>query len=176
MLSVSDVSDMPTEGKSPIIVAGVQNLLQVQIFDANGRRVVDSDESQLLDKAPQFAELKSLVRDLWCVPQPSQSDKDRVITTVTSIRGGLLATAGADGTLSVSGCGGVAASPKVDRGAVPSRQAFRGPNRIDPVPSRLGAGLDLHRLGGAIHSTEQHGVVFQDFGDSALGCCLCELT
>ena len=85
MSSVNDVSDMPTDDKNLIIVAGVQNVLHFRIFDADGKRVVDTDENQLPDKAPQIAKLKSLLSDLWGVPQLSQSDKDRVITAVTSI-------------------------------------------------------------------------------------------
>jgi hypothetical protein len=87
MSSVNDVSDMPTDGKNLIIVADVQNVLHFRIFDADGKRVVDTDENQLPDKAPQIAELKSLLSDLWGVPPLSQSDKDRVITAVTSIVG-----------------------------------------------------------------------------------------
>ena len=87
MSSVNNVSDMPTDGKNLIIVADVRNVLHFRIFDADGKRVVDTDENQLPDKAPQIAELKSLLSDLWGVPLLSQSGKDRVITAVTSIVG-----------------------------------------------------------------------------------------
>ena len=93
MSSVNDVSNMPTDGKNLIIVADVQNVLHFRIFDADGKRVVDTGENQLPDKAPQIAELKSLLSDLWGVPQLSQSDKDRVITAVTSIVGHTLSDA-----------------------------------------------------------------------------------
>ena len=40
MLSVNDVSDMPTKSKNLIIVAGVQNVLHFRIFAADGKKVV----------------------------------------------------------------------------------------------------------------------------------------
>ena len=80
MSSVNDLSDMPTDGKNLIIVADVQNVLHFRIFDADGKRVVDTDENQLPGKAPQIADLKSLLNNLWGVPQLSQSDNYRVIT------------------------------------------------------------------------------------------------
>ena len=87
MSSVNDLSDMPTDGKNLIIVADVQNVLHFRIFDADGKRVVDTDENQLRDKASQIADLKSLLNNLWGVPQLSQSDNYRVITAVASIVG-----------------------------------------------------------------------------------------
>ena len=87
MLSVNDVSDMPADDKNLIIVANVRNVLHFQIFDADGKRVVNTDANRLPDKAPQIAKLKSLLSNLWVVPQLSQSDKDRVITAVRSIVG-----------------------------------------------------------------------------------------
>ena len=71
-----------------IIVADVRNVIHFQIFDADGKRVVNTDaEPDFLDKAPQIAKLKSLLSNLWVVPRLSQSDKDRVITAVRSIVG-----------------------------------------------------------------------------------------
>ncbi len=86
MPSVNDVKDMPTQGKNLVIVASVQNVLHIRIFDADGNMAVNTGENQLpKEKAPQIEELKSLLSDLWGVPQLSQSDKDRVVTAVTSI-------------------------------------------------------------------------------------------
>jgi hypothetical protein len=109
MSPVNDVNSIPTEGKSLIIVANVQDILHFRAFAADGKKVVDTDESQLLDKAPQIAELKSLLggirqnragrwksklsksfllgplSNLWGVPELPQSDKERVISAVTSI-------------------------------------------------------------------------------------------
>jgi hypothetical protein len=87
MSSVNDVNSIPTEGKNLIIVANVQDIFHFRAFAADGKRVVDTDESQLPDKAPQITELKSLLSDLWGVPELPQSDKEGVISAVTSIVG-----------------------------------------------------------------------------------------
>ena len=87
MSSVNDVNSIPTEGKNLIIVANVQDVLHFGVFAADGKRVVDTDESQLPDKATQIAKLKSLLSDLWGVPELPQGDKERIISAVTSIVG-----------------------------------------------------------------------------------------
>ena len=87
MSSVNDVNSIPTEGKNLIIVANVQDVLHFRAFAADGKTVLDTDESQLPDKAPQIAKLKSLLSGLWGVPELPQSDKARVISAVTSIVG-----------------------------------------------------------------------------------------
>jgi len=87
MSSVNDVNSIPTEGKNLIIVANVQDVLHFRAFAADGKRVVDTDESQLPDQAPQIAKLKTLLSGLWGVPELPQSDKAKVISAVTSIVG-----------------------------------------------------------------------------------------
>src|SRR5262249_40196036 len=87
MSSVNDVSDLPAEGNGLIIVADVQDVLHFRILDADGKKVVDSDETQRPDEASRIAELKSKLGALWGVPQLSRRDEDGVITAVTSILG-----------------------------------------------------------------------------------------
>ena len=87
MSPVEAERDIPTEGKSLIIVADVRGTLHFRIFEADGRRAVDTDESELADKAAPIAELKQILSGLWQAPQLSQSDKDRVRDAVTSIVG-----------------------------------------------------------------------------------------
>ena len=87
MSPVNDARAMPAAGKNLVIVADVQDVLHVRIFDAAGKKVVDTDKNRLTDQAPAIAELKSLLSDLWSAPQLSRRDKDRVVTAVTSIVG-----------------------------------------------------------------------------------------
>jgi formylglycine-generating enzyme required for sulfatase activity len=87
MSSLNGVDSIPTKGENLIIVTTVRGVLYLRIFDADGRRIADTDEKQLTDKALQIARLKSLLSDLWGVPKLPQSDKDRVIRDVTSIVG-----------------------------------------------------------------------------------------
>ncbi|CAN5913821.1 hypothetical protein BH23PLA1_BH23PLA1_15520 [soil metagenome] len=85
MSSMNDVGNLPTEGKNLIVVADVQGLLHFRIFNVDRQMVVGTDETHLSDKASQIVELKALLGGLWGQPQFSRSDKDGVITAVTSI-------------------------------------------------------------------------------------------
>src|SRR5262249_23063597 len=85
--SVNDARDLPAAGRELVIVARVQNVLHFRIFDSDGKRVVNTDEKQLLDKAPQIAELKSRLSDLWNAPRISPIDKDRILSALTPIFG-----------------------------------------------------------------------------------------
>ena len=63
--SAKDVSSIPTSGSCVIRVANVQGVLHFRIVDFPGNLVVDTGENQLPDKAPQIAQLKSLLSTLW---------------------------------------------------------------------------------------------------------------
>ena len=109
--------EMTSSDKGRVVTAvtsivGHTHMLHFRIFDTNGKRVVNTDEDKLPDKAQQIAQLKLLLNDLWDIRpragvrsacarltrlvkcllhrtdtdvQLSQGDKDRVITAVTSI-------------------------------------------------------------------------------------------
>ena len=116
----NDVSGIQTSGKNLIIVATVNNVLHFRIFDADGKVVVDTDEKRLTELAPQIEDLREQPKSLWpsheLAPQiedlreqlkslwpPHEltcSDKERVITAVTSIVGHI---PGGDGASNV-GC------------------------------------------------------------------------
>jgi hypothetical protein len=86
MPSVGHVSDIPSVGKTLVIVADVGGVLHFRIFDGDGRTVVDTDETRLTAQSGQIADLKTQLKDLWSsllVGGPEQ----RVVTAVTSIVG-----------------------------------------------------------------------------------------
>ena len=85
MSSLNDVSGIPTEGKNLIIVAAVDNVLHFRIFDGDGKVVVDTDEKRLTEQARQIEDLRKQLESLWPPHELTRSDKDRVITAVTSI-------------------------------------------------------------------------------------------
>ena len=58
MSSLNDVSGIPTEGKSLIIVATVDNVLHFRIFDGDGKVVVDTDDKKLPEQRQQIEDLK----------------------------------------------------------------------------------------------------------------------
>ena len=83
--SAKDVNSIPKASTSLIVVANVHDVIYFRIFDFPGNRVVDTDENQLPNKAPQIAQLKLLLGNLWGIARLSQKDKDRVTNAVTSI-------------------------------------------------------------------------------------------
>ena len=87
MSSVSDVSSIPTSGKHLVIVADVKGVLHFRTYDADGRVVVDTDETSLTTQAGPIADLKRQLESLWPPHELTSSEKDRVIAAVTSIVG-----------------------------------------------------------------------------------------
>ncbi len=79
---------MPAPGKSLIVVSDESGPLHIQIFDDDGNRVTDTDETELPgDKAEAIANLKKTLSDL---PNPTELTDDEeadVITQATSIVG-----------------------------------------------------------------------------------------
>ena len=87
MSSVNDVTDIPTAGKSLVIVAAVNNVLHFRIFDFTGRVIEDTDETKLGRQAQQIENLRKQLDSLWLSHELAKSEKERVVATVTSIIG-----------------------------------------------------------------------------------------
>jgi len=100
MPSVNDVSDIPTEGERLIIVAAVHDVLHFRLFDGDGKVVVDTNENGLADQAQQIENLRKQLESLWPPHSLTSSEKDQVITAVTSI---LTRVSRKQGTASKSG-------------------------------------------------------------------------
>jgi hypothetical protein len=75
------------KGKYLIIVAAVNNVLHFRIFDSAGKVVVDTGAKRLTEQARQLEVLRKQLESLWPPHELTGSDKDRVITAVTSIVG-----------------------------------------------------------------------------------------
>jgi hypothetical protein len=83
-----DGSGVPTSGKNLVIVGTDNNsLLHIRIFDANGNRVTDTDETKL--SSTQVAAISTLKQRLPGLQSHvlSGDEKTQVITEVTSIVG-----------------------------------------------------------------------------------------
>jgi multidrug efflux pump subunit AcrA (membrane-fusion protein) len=87
MPSLKQVRELPSEGRDLIIVARGKNGLHFRIFDSTGRRVVNSAESELADKARQVAELKSLLAESWDDHRLSPLHKDKILAAISTIFG-----------------------------------------------------------------------------------------
>ena len=87
MYSESDVSSIPTSGTNLVIVANVKDVLYFRIFDADGKVVVDTDETRLTRQAGPIADLKRQLDSVRPPHELTRSEKNRVVTAVTSIVG-----------------------------------------------------------------------------------------
>jgi hypothetical protein len=86
MSSVNEVSDIPTVGKSLIIVASLGHALHIRIFEDTGY-VVNSDVKWLTEKARQIEDLRKQLENLWPPHELTKNEKVRVIAVVASIFG-----------------------------------------------------------------------------------------
>ncbi len=87
MSSVKNAGDIPTEEKHLVIVADVDNVLHFRIFDGDGKVVVDTREKGLTEEEEQIEKLRKQLGSLWPPHELTASEKERVITSVTSIVG-----------------------------------------------------------------------------------------
>jgi hypothetical protein len=68
-------------------MAGVDGVLHFGISGGAGEWVVDTDETRLPEKSRQIQELREYLAGLWPPHQLSDSERDRIVATVTSIVG-----------------------------------------------------------------------------------------
>jgi multidrug efflux pump subunit AcrB len=87
MPSRSRVKDIPAEGKNQVIVANVEGALHFRIFDGDGRKAVDTDETRLAAQAGPIADLKKRLEPLWPPHELSEGEKHDVLVDVASIVG-----------------------------------------------------------------------------------------
>ncbi len=85
--SLDKVEDLPSGGRELVLLARVKDQLHIRIFDSRGKKVVDTDETQVSEKSTQIAELKSLLKDSWGEPRISPVEKEQVLTVLTSLFG-----------------------------------------------------------------------------------------
>ena len=89
LMSWGDGSGVPTSGNDIVIVGfDNNNLLHIRIFDANGNRVTDTDETKLAAAlAEAIATLRQQVQSLSALPVLTDGEKVQVIGEATSIVG-----------------------------------------------------------------------------------------
>src|SRR5262249_46373196 len=87
MPPMNDPGGLPPEGRGLIAAALVGRALQVRIFDKDGQRIADTDESQLSEQAGPIDDLKKQLEGLWPPHALTESEKARVIESVVSITG-----------------------------------------------------------------------------------------
>src|SRR5690606_10676459 len=88
VISWGDGSGVPTSGTN-LVVVGTDNddTLHFRIFDAAGNTVVDTDETQLPDKAAAIAALKQQLSGLGPPHVLAEAEKEAVLIAVTALVG-----------------------------------------------------------------------------------------
>jgi WD40 repeat protein len=83
-----DGAEVPTSGESLVLIGTDDDgALHIRIFDAEGRRSHDTDETRLPDQAAAIASLKGRVRGLLPPPRLTDANKAQVIAVAASIVG-----------------------------------------------------------------------------------------
>ena len=85
--SANDVSSMPRERKNLIVVAAVKQVLHIRVFDNSGELVIDIDEEDVTGKVRQMEDFRKQLVSLWPPHEITGSEKNRLVTAVTSIIG-----------------------------------------------------------------------------------------
>ena len=86
MPAALDKNDMPT-GKNLVVVAVVNGVLHIRMFDGNGKMVIDVDEKRLRDRARQIEGLKRQLAGLWPPHELTGSEKTSVGVAVSATVG-----------------------------------------------------------------------------------------
>jgi tetratricopeptide (TPR) repeat protein len=87
--SVTSRDELPEQGFSRIVVASVHGTLCIRVFERDGNLLVDTDESQLPEKAKDFEKFKETLKEeeLWAPHRLTKGETNRVINTVSSLVG-----------------------------------------------------------------------------------------
>jgi len=85
MSSATDATGIPQTGKSLIVVADVDHVLQFRIFNGDGKVIVDTDEKRLREPTLQIERLRKRLEGLWPPHELTKSEKDEVVTAVRSV-------------------------------------------------------------------------------------------
>ncbi len=85
MTSVNDVGEIPQRGRDLLIVASVKGVLHFRSFDFDGKRLVDTDEEKLTEKAKELEALKGQLAGLWPPHVLTKGEKRRVIEAATAM-------------------------------------------------------------------------------------------
>jgi NADH-quinone oxidoreductase subunit H len=85
--ALNDTREIPKEGKNLIVVADVNHVLHVRVFDADGKLVDDADEKTLAGHTRQVEDFKKQLQPLWPPHEPTRSEKRRIVAAVPPLVG-----------------------------------------------------------------------------------------
>ena len=87
MNSLKDAQQIPASAKNLVILAQVNNAFHLRIFDAEGKRIVDTDEYQLKETRRPVGAFKKKNEHLWMSRELSDSEKVQAIDAISLVVG-----------------------------------------------------------------------------------------
>jgi multidrug efflux pump subunit AcrA (membrane-fusion protein) len=88
--ALDDASQLPTAGKSLIVLAAVKDRLHVRVFGSGGGILADVGEQSLMEQGPQVEALRKQLRNAWPPHELTASEADAIVTAVTTLVGSSL--------------------------------------------------------------------------------------
>ena len=83
--ALNGVTDIPTSGKSRIIVADVDHVLHFRVFDGDGKVIENTNENMLNEQTSKLKDLRNQLQSLWPPHELTHSEKARVNAAIASI-------------------------------------------------------------------------------------------
>ncbi len=85
MLSETNLCGLPSSGQNLLVIGEVNDVLHFVVFDANGKKIVDVDETALGSKAALITTLKTTLRGLSSATDPTPDERHKVIAESLAI-------------------------------------------------------------------------------------------
>jgi hypothetical protein len=89
--------EIPSDGKNLIVLANIDDVLYIRVFDSAGSIIVDTDSERLTTDNPstingivlghRIGNLRKILKDLWSPHPLTQPEREQVLEGVTSIVG-----------------------------------------------------------------------------------------
>ena len=94
MPSLSNVKSISTRGRDLIILATVNNVLHIRMFNGDRIQILDTDEKRSTEQSRPIDDLKKQLDGLWPPHELTKNENAQIVVAVTSLvpqRGGVLA-------------------------------------------------------------------------------------
>ena len=87
MPDVQDLGGLPKEGDNLAVIARLGQSLHFRVFDYNRKKVADVEEKDLPGKVEEIKKLRNRLESLWPPHELNPSERNVVISAITSIVG-----------------------------------------------------------------------------------------
>ena len=85
MPSLSNVKSIPTRGRDLIILATVNNVLHIRMFNGDRIQILDTDEKRSTEQSRPIDDLKKQLDGLWPPHELTKNENAQIVAAVTSL-------------------------------------------------------------------------------------------